>query len=367
MRTKQPTGSHNFFDQMKATQLRNNSQVKTTGAREDISSGRIAEKCQVEQGRPLLDTSEISVLERREAKLPIKYRVAMAYRKAGHERKAQNVLACSAKITLEQTTCVHGKQKIQTNYTCKDRLCPICARKAAQKKGHEYALRIQHEYDQGKFKYAYMVTLTYENVFALTDKGYSQYCREVKQFRQAISETFDVYGGLVAFETTISRESGPPKFHPHFHLLILSNRALGTKTNKAGETSLNYRWLNYISRTWSEINGNTGYVVDARPFDFSDVNEVVKYTCKGIESMSSEMLTDFIAFSYKRRFLIAFGGIYGKGLRSVEQDETDDTLTCDKCGCTETFIVSMVVNGRGNKYVLDMPSNVYWMNQVKRE
>ena len=83
--------------------------------------------------------------------------------------------------------------------------------------------------------------------------------------------------------------------------------------------------------------------------------------------MPSYMLTDFIAFSYKRRFLIAFGELYGMKDSSAKEETISEPLVCDKCGETETTVCTMVENREGTKYILDLPANVYLLNPVQRE
>jgi hypothetical protein len=219
-----------------------------------------------------------------------------------------------------------GTTSLHSVSSCNDRLCPQCSRARGLRVGG----RIQERAEKIEGT-PYFLTLTFRNTHDLKDFEYYANCFKKLRRRRFWSKDLGakLLGGAVAFETTLT-DSGD--YHAHLHCLIYLDRPLPVYPVGPRSGEVEKQYCEVIAEQWQAITGDS-FIVDLRAFD-GDTRELLKYACKGIETMPNtkrhdEMLRRFYDFSRGRRFIQTFGCLYGR-----VKEEMDDALpTALPCGC----------------------------------
>ena len=205
--------------------------------------------------------------------------------------------------------------------------------------------------------YAYHLVLTFANVDSLPDYGNLK--RSVKTLfrideksskaRRKFWERYGYHGALVNFEVTVAEDG---KFHPHFHVLLLTERPIELiETGEhAGEfqNSVNQE----LSDMWLKITKDS-YIVKGKSFEFSQIFELVKYLTKGVNMIPDAQLSELVEWSKGKRFLSMLGKLYDNPeLKQLcEEQESEEPECCPECGCNEFVDIPMRFDVRTGRYV----------------
>lgn len=245
----------------------------------------------------------------------------------GFDKRADRVRQCST--WLKRKSCSDcGHDSYLGLSTCKDRACDTCQHIRSQRLILKYAEPIE-KYIQENNLHAYMLTLTFKNSDSLPDY------RKLNSYRKRLLarklfQDYGLRGGLCAFEVTENKNTG--QVHPHFHCLILTERPLPIiatgKKKGAWQVSFNQA----VAEEWKRITGNS-YIVDGR--EFVGMNELIKYATKSVSDLSDSRFVEFVLWSKGKRFLSAFGDLYGNKKLFSDREEEVEEHEYKQCGCTE--------------------------------
>ena len=295
--------------------------------------------------KPLLDNLETTDRKPEERFTDRKaHAVAIAdrFQRLGLENKGRKIGQCSSMIVKRKFTCGHSSLVRDTGtahaYRCKDKFCPICSHarsvKLSNNLGHALA-----SYAKIHGLHTYHLVLTFRNSKGLPD--YKRIRRQARRLfdlqakgRREFWNTYGFHGALMNFEISVSRDGA---FHPHFHILLFTERPIPLIETGKHEGEFQNSVNQQISDLWLKITKDS-YIVKGTSFEFGGMFEMVKYVTKGTGEIPDQQLVDLVKWSEGKRFLSLIGELYAndeiKAL--LEQGEgLHDAETCPICGCNE--------------------------------
>jgi hypothetical protein len=246
------------------------------------------------------------------------------------ERRANTMAACGQR--MQYTSCMASGcdyHKDMALMTCKDPLCAACARRKAKRLATTLAPALR-KYQEAHRLHSYMLTLTLRDMDELPD--YTALCRKVRRLlgRKKLWDDFGLIGGVRTFEIKIGKNSG--KWHPHEHILLLTERPIPCETNENEEVLFQPAIRQKISEVWHKITGDS-YIVDGRVFD-EGYAELFKYVVKEANTLDDAHLLELSAWHHKRTMSL-FGKLFNnaelKELMNAGDAEEVPEHCCPEC------------------------------------
>lgn len=276
------------------------------------------------------------------------------------KRRGDRLATCGAKIHL--TTCTKagcGYHRETFPYRCADALCPSCARRRGLKLSGTLGKGLA-EYQSKNDLHAYLLTLTFKDMDALPD--FTKIGKMAKRLlnQKKLWKQYGLVGGVRAFEIKIGKTSG--KWHPHFHILILTKHPIPTFTDKNENIRFELGVNQAIAAAWQKITGDS-FIVDGRAFD-GDYREMFKYVAKGADTMDDERLRELANWQRGKRFLSLFGELYNnselKAAMKAGEDEREEAAPhcCPECGSS---LQTLEMDWNGSRYI---PVRVITLNEA---
>ncbi len=257
--------------------------------------------------------------------------------------------------------CDHTRQSY-----CRNRLCPVCARRRSLK---YIALLIPVFEDLMKQGYIInFLTLTIKDTEKLSTgldlltNSWRQMTHEDKYSRSIFKTLFA--GGIRNIEVKIGENS--KMWHPHMHLLVVkksftkdydyikslwekatrtvakTNKKIGSVHIECIKTPAGTKYQGFKAN-----KTNTGdYIVssDMSQALLKAVCETVKYITKfNFEDYSNDDINELIVETKNKRFMNAFGMLFNlqkefnNDCEDINEDETKKEI-CTHCGCTEFYL-----------------------------
>lgn len=251
---------------------------------------------------------------------------------------------CGSFILFKATKKL-DKYKIHNANFCKNRFCPMCAKRKSLK--DTLALTCMSQYIESVKKRRFIfLTLTVPNVVAdeLEEKikemnqGFHKLTRREK-FKTAVQ------GYVKKLEVTFNKKENT--YHPHFHVLLSVDKNYFTNSKKYLKHS---EWLD----EWRAVMGDESITqVDIRTFrkktekPYSAVNELTKYIAKDSNYLISEDV--FIVFykSLTKKRMFTFGGDFKEARDLYKKGELDYYIEKDD---TPWYWLISMRWASGNKY-----------------
>ena len=243
-----------------------------------------------------------------------------------------------------------GTKYFAGSNSCNNRFCPVCAKKRCLKYLNILLPAFQRYLDRGCT--VHLLTFTIKNTKNFMDglDKILQAFRYMTNGNKFYSRVFNYLfvGGIKSLEV-IRGITDEETYHPHLHLLVIKDKFT------RDFAILKEIWNNSVNVVYGTQNEKLGSVhitqVKSKEFkkskkqDIKDVKagilEAIKYITKveDIFDYENQMLSDFITYSNKRRYISVFGGL-AKLAKAMQEDITETTKdlvgkVCKHCGCTE--------------------------------
>jgi len=233
--------------------------------------------------------------------------LADAEKELSRENKAEALYNCQtaswafSKKDNIRLVDFEGKAVRQT-YHCDHRLCPHCAGRRASKLKENLKGIIDVEWGNRRQK---LLTLTIDDTPGESLKSASARILEAfKKLRRRKGFKEKIRGGVRAFEVT--QNSDNDSWHVHLHVLM----------------DADYWTQEELLGLWRKCLGSGDKKGGARIEESrSGIDEVVKYTVKGVEAAEKwpkEKLKEFLYWATGRRMVQGFGNLYGAKLPEEE-------------------------------------------------
>lgn len=338
-----------------------------------------SECCEVKTGGmgkgafPLLDTLETTV-----RKTPIEgaserkrngRKVAKQLRTLGFENRSRKIDQCCQMIFRRSFSCGHESHtrhgQGERFYRCKDKFCPNCNHVRSVKLAGSLGTALETYASQNGLHASHLV-LTYANTDSLPD--YSKIRKQARRLfdvsekaskaRKRFWARYGYHGAVLNFEVTVSKDG---KFHPHFHVLLFTERPIelietGEHTGEF-QNSVNQE----LSDMWLQITEDS-YIVKGKSFEFSGMFEMVKYLTKGVDMIPDRQLEELVDWSNGKRFISLLGKLYSNPelKQLIEDQDSGEPETCSECGCNEFVDIPMRFDVLIGRYVDDE----YWHGET---
>jgi hypothetical protein len=226
--------------------------------------------------------------------------------------RGEKILACSSKQLIRQYDDGRVRHGSTTSY-CGSKFCLECARRRASRIASAYQPIIT---EQRRERFAYHLTLTLDSCTGAelpNCKDISKMLRNL--FRRKVWRQFGgVAGGLYSIEAT--RNSTTGLYHPHIHVLLITELSIGCQRNGDFHVYLNQQ----ISDVWRAITGGA-FIVHGNQLR-SGVNEMIKYVSKfgSVDSIPDSEFEAFYTWARAMRLTSSFGCLYGKLTEQQERE-----------------------------------------------
>ncbi|MGX7031712.1 protein rep, partial [Vagococcus zengguangii] len=215
---------------------------------------------------------------------------------------------CSTYNEFIATKDKKHKKNIRNN-SCKNRFCPICSWKKANKNALELTTLVKAIESEKKQEFIFM-TLTTPNVKE------NELSNEIDRFNNAFKKLFkrrnvarSINGYVRKLEVTYNKERDD--YNPHFHVLMSVDKSYFKKPEKYIKQS---EWLDM----WREVTGldeiTQVHVTkvknqnEGKNSKGTAINEVAKYSVKDIEMSENKEVFDTFYNALRGRQLITFNG-----------------------------------------------------------
>lgn len=238
------------------------------------------------------------------------------------------------------------KLKVHQANFCKNRFCPVCAWRQAEKDALKIGVIM--DYLANEFGYVFiMVTLTAPNVTGETLPG------KITQYNQAFKnlckreEIMCLNRGYVRkLEVTYNPERDD--YHPHFHCIFAVNKSYFTDRTYVSQE----KWLNL----WRDVmNDQSITQVDVRRIKMvaadgelgnknRAVNEVSKYAAKDSDYTLNKGVFDIFYRALKGRQILTFNGAFKEANAMFKVGALDKYITQDN---TKYFFLLLYHWGNG--------------------
>lgn len=254
---------------------------------------------------------------------------------------------------------------------CKNRFCPMCAWRKANKDALAISVMMEYLVDKEDKEFLFL-TLTAPTVSA------DQLENEIKKFNAAFKKMFErkelkavVKGYIRKLEVTYDGNSfigkemyqkrkdyydrrgltfgddnpNYDKYHPHFHVVIAVNKSYFKDTKLYLSRD---RWL----ELWREATGDHSITqVDIRKFKKhmkdSEVNEIAKYSAKDTDYLQSEEVFEVFYRALKGKRLLVYSGLFKEANSKFKNGELKEYMKVDT---TEYVYLILYVWGE-KKYI----------------
>lgn len=274
--------------------------------------------------------------------------IAKAYRKIGHENRANNIQSCGDYLKFQE--CSHGHyRKLAFASFCKQRLCPMCQwRRSLKTFNQVYQVMEQHKKGR-ETDVPVMLTLTVPNISSESlnhtvsemSKAWNNILRHYSFFKH-------VTGWFRSLEVTYNRYR--KDFHPHYHVLLMVKKTEyyqycnlkkvdGKPTIQATQESIGAEWGRLLG-------SSTPYIAHLQKLTSNDakmIAEVAKYATKPSSYiLYNEMYGYFVEpdvieglhNGLTRKRLCAFGGMFKTIKKELHledvESESADLVNTDK-------------------------------------
>lgn len=239
--------------------------------------------------------------------------------------------------------------------SCNNRFCPVCAKKRCLKYLNILLPAFKRYLERGCT--VHLLTFTIKNTTNFMDgldiilKAFRYMTNGNKFYSRVFNYSF--VGGVRSLEV-IRGVTDNETYHTHLHLLVIKDKytrdfevlkeiwnnsvnvVCGTQNEKLGSVHITQVKSNKFHK------GEKQTINDVK----AGILEAVKYITKveDIFDYENQMLSDFITYSNKRRYISVFGGL-AKLSKAIQQDVTETTKdlvgkVCKHCGCTEFEFVT---------------------------
>lgn len=300
-----------------------------------------------------------------------------SYKRLGLENKYLNVYQCGN--YLEFKKYADGSKKLNNMYSCKGRLCSMCAWRRELKIFSQVSKVIVSINANSKYRFLFL-TLTCKNVLSgelvgqldILFKSFAKMFKRtivdkaIKGWFRALEVTHDVdkkitnemyYGckekhmkSRKKYYDSLGLKVGDDNpnydmYHPHFHLILMVNKSY-FNNDYISQEKWSSLWKDSLKCDYTPIV----YIQPFRSAKGKGVAEVSKYTVKDSDYLvkSDPALTDRtvatldVALAHRR--LVAFGGLLKdehKRLNLTDVDENADLIHIDEDGevCEEVNFV----------------------------
>lgn len=230
---------------------------------------------------------------------------------------------------------------------CKNRFCPMCAWRKANKDALSLAIMVSYLQEEHDKDFLFLTltapTVSADEVKRQIDKFNKSFKKmferkELKAFVKGYVRKLEVKYDDQAFITKKMYnqkqsyydrrglkfgDDNPNfgKYHPHFHVLIAVNKSY---FNKPEIYLSRERWLNL----WQESTGDYSITqVDIRRFKKhqkgSEINELAKYSAKDRDYLASSEVFDVFYQALKGRRLLVFSGMFKDANDKYKKSELD--------------------------------------------
>jgi plasmid rolling circle replication initiator protein Rep len=215
-----------------------------------------------------------------------------------------------------------AKKKVYQANFCKNRFCPICAWRSAQKDAMKLSILMEYIETEHEKDFIF-VTFTAPNVKA--EELRNEITRYNKAFKKLIERDVVVQmnkGYIRKLEITYNEKRND--YHPHFHVIFAVNKSYFT-----GRTYISQQtWLNL----WREVmKDDTITQVDVRRVKRGkDVNEMAKYAAKDKDYTFSQEVFDVFYIALKGRQVLTYNGLFAAANKKYKNKELDHYKTKDE-------------------------------------
>jgi hypothetical protein len=183
-------------------------------------------------------------------------------------------------------------------YSCDNRLCPVCASRREKRIKSRYRRRIK------AMQNPKLLTVTVGHVEGVDGNVVSEHKKLFYKLVRKLEKKIKSGFVITEFSST---------FHLHFHAVI---------------DTPNYISMDKLQGMWYKITGGESwYVHIKRTNPGNAMNYVIKYLVKCPEFDSSSKFVDYYQLTHKRRLLSTFGLMYAKNLSVLRFSKP-----CPHCG-----------------------------------
>jgi len=225
------------------------------------------------------------------------------------------------------------KMKVTSANFCKNRFCPMCAWRQANKDALKISVimrYLEQEYD----KIFIQITFTAPNVKAENLKS------EITRYNKAFSvlmrrELFTKVnkGYIRKLEVTYNKDRDD--YHAHFHVVMAVNLSYFKHSYIKQEV-----WLNQ----WRDVMKDSSITqVHVKKFK-SNTNEIAKYAAKDSDYSQSQDVFDVFYQALKGRQILTYNGLFAAANKMYQNHELDYLLGADN---TEYYYKLMYTWGYG--------------------
>lgn len=236
------------------------------------------------------------------------------------ESKLNLILNCNDFLQIKKSKS--GVSKVHRANNCKDRFCPICAKKKSLKLTAEVFPIIKWIYEKHDKRFIF-VTLSSPNVkkeeLNDTIKLYNRAFNRLQDF----PEWKNLKGYIRKLEVTYNEERDD--YNPHFHVIFAVNKTYFTDSRQYIKQE---RWL----EMWRKATrlGEKIKVIDVRKIKDKESNdllkgalEVAKYSAKSQDYLKSDEIFDVFSRALKGKRLFVYGGLFKTGKQKFLKGELD--------------------------------------------
>lgn len=239
------------------------------------------------------------------------------------DRRANRMSGCCSvvsRIAVRNKTTGQVRYEFQPTITCKDRLCPHCARTRSTKLSNKLSEPLRDIQKLNGLQVSFL-TLTFRNTQEL--RTFDELTRARKKlFKSKFWKEYGLVGSIGTLEVKLGQGSG--LWHSHFHIVVFTEKELPTDNGK-WTIETNQR----LADEWYSITGDS-FIIRGVSFD-GNYQEILKYISKGTEEMTDGQLQDFCTWSKGRRFLFMTGQLYNNKqlktlIKQAEEEEEDQVV-----------------------------------------
>ena len=257
-------------------------------------------------------------------------------------KRGKNMEHCAELVSFNECQDC-GTRQIQTAFLCRDRICPVCNWRLAQKRWVTLFNALSAVYnDDLEFHF---ITLTIRNVCSdyLSESLKHMSIAWNRLLQRRMVKNY-VMGWARSVEITYDKELG--LMHPHYHVIMITKRGLNLFEFDRNDI-LDF-WVQSVTKE-GEIASRKGQ--DAREIKMDEETEnllaaaleTYKYTIKQ-QDLLSMPVADFIHYvkQIAGKRLTATGGILKQQIKT-DLDEVDQKAIdcCPNCGSKDLAVACM--------------------------
>lgn len=258
-------------------------------------------------------------------------------------KRGERMEQCADLVSYNSCEDCGGKH-VRTVTLCRDRVCPLCNWRLANKRWVTLYNALYSMYDPG-LKY-HLVTLTIRNIRPdRLSEALQHMSTAWHRVLQRNMLRHYVMGWARSVEITYNHDTG--MMHPHYHIILVTESLLTQEEFDPSE--ILYYWMSSITKEGELVTLRAQDVREIKVKQDEDDNllaaalEVYKYTIKQHDLMSMPM-ADFMAYAKQiaGKRLTATGGIIKAKIKTDLDDIGDDQLeVCPTCGSTNLAAACM--------------------------